>query len=68
MSKNRSLCIVLCSKGYPEKFTNNLEIMNLNQISLESNEFIFHAGTKLDKNKIFSNGGRVLNFTDLGRI
>ena len=61
-SKNRSLCIVLCSKGYPEKFTNNLEIMNLNQISLESNEFIFHAGTKLDKTKIFSNGGRVLNF------
>ena len=36
--------------------------MNLNQISLESNEFIFHAGTKLDKAKIFSNGGRVLNF------
>ena len=36
--------------------------MNLNQISLESNEFIFHAGTKLDKTKIFSNGGRVLNF------
>ena len=61
-NKNKSLCIVLCSKGYPEKFTNNLEIMNLNQISLESNEFIFHAGTKLDKTKIFSNGGRVLNF------
>ena len=61
-NKNKSLCIVLCSKGYPEKFTNNLEIMNLNQISLESNEFIFHAGTKLNKTKIFSNGGRVLNF------
>ena len=61
-NKNKSLCIVLCSKGYPEKFTNNLEINNLNDISLDKNEFIFHAGTKLDKTKIFSNGGRVLNF------
>ena len=61
-NKNKSLCIVLCSKGYPEKFTNNLEINNLNDIFLDNNEFIFHAGTKLDKTKIFSNGGRVLNF------
>tara|TARA_Y100001970_G_scaffold288792_1_gene417071 strand:- start:8132 stop:9397 length:1266 start_codon:yes stop_codon:yes gene_type:complete len=59
---NKSLCVVLCSKGYPEKYTNNLEIKNLNLISLNSNEFIFHAGTKLNKSKIFSNGGRVLNF------
>ncbi len=61
-NNNKSLCVVLCSKGYPEKYTNNLEIMNLHQISLDDNEFIFHAGTKLDKTKIFSNGGRVLNF------
>ena len=60
--QNKSLCIVLCSKGYPEKFTNNLEIENLHKISLESNEFIFHAGTKLKNKKIFSSGGRVLNF------
>ena len=61
-NENKSLCIVLCSKGYPDTYKNNLEIKNLNQISLDSNEFIFHAGTKLDKTKIFSNGGRVLNF------
>ena len=54
--------MVLCSKGYPEKYTNNLEIKNLDQITLDKNEFIFHAGTKLEKTKIFSNGGRVLNF------
>jgi len=61
-NKNKSLCIVLCSKGYPEKFTNNLEINNVNDVFLHNNEFIFHAGTKLDKTKVFSNGGRVLNF------
>ena len=58
----KSLCIVLCSKGYPEKYENNSEIKNLKEIELKENEFIFHAGTKENKGKIFSNGGRVLNF------
>ena len=61
-SEIKSLCIVLCSLGYPEKFENNVEIENLKKISLDKNEFIFHAGTKIENSKIFSNGGRVLNF------
>tara|TARA_Y100001935_G_C17259624_1_gene485627 strand:- start:132 stop:1394 length:1263 start_codon:yes stop_codon:yes gene_type:complete len=61
-SEIKSLCIVLCSLGYPEKFENNVEIENLKKISLDKNEFIFHAGTKIKNSKIFSNGGRVLNF------
>ena len=28
---------------------------------------IFHAGAKYNNNKLFSNGGRVLNFTSLGK-
>ena len=59
---DKSLCIVLCSKGYPDQFQNNIEIENLDKMKLLNNEFIFHAGTKLDNGKIFSNGGRVLNF------
>ena len=59
---DKSLCIVLCSKGYPESYENNIEIQNLNKVKLKKNEFIFHAGTKKKKNKILSNGGRVLNF------
>jgi phosphoribosylamine---glycine ligase len=58
----KSLCVVLCSKGYPDKFENNIEIKNLDSINLNKNEFIFHAGTKKKNNKIFSDGGRVLNF------
>jgi len=61
----KSLCIVLCSKGYPESYENNIEIKNLDNLFLENNEFIFHAGTKTNKLKIFSNGGRVLNFVVL---
>ena len=59
---DKSLCIVLCSKGYPESYENNIEIQNLNKVKLNKNEFIFHAGTKKNKDKILSNGGRVLNF------
>ena len=64
-SNKKSLCIVLCSKGYPEKFKKNIEIINLSKINLKNDEFIFHAGTKNNGFKIFSNGGRVLNFVIL---
>ena len=63
--EEKSLCIVLCSKGYPENFINNVKIDNLNNLKLCSNDFIFHAGTKEEKNEILSNGGRVLNFVSL---
>tara|TARA_B100001057_G_scaffold282953_1_gene283341 strand:+ start:22 stop:1284 length:1263 start_codon:yes stop_codon:yes gene_type:complete len=61
-SDKKSICIVLCSKGYPDKFENNIEIKAIDQIKLEKNNYIFHAGTKIDNSIIYSNGGRVLNF------
>ena len=59
---DKSLCIVLCSKGYPDDYKKNLEIINIEEIDLNENQFIFHAGTIEKNKKIFSNGGRVLNF------
>ena len=59
---DKCLCIVLCSKGYPDKYQNNVEIKNLDKIRLQEGEFIFHGGTQNNDKKIFSNGGRVLNF------
>ena len=61
----KSLCVVLCSRGYPNKYKSNIIIKNLKKILLKKNEFIFHAGTKNLKSKIYSNGGRVLNFVIL---
>ena len=61
-SNKKSICIVLCSKGYPDKFENNIEIKSIDQIKLPEDSYIFHAGTKIDNSIIYSNGGRVLNF------
>jgi len=58
----KTLCIVLCSKGYPEKYLSNIEIPNLENLNLEKNSYIFHAGTKKQNQATLSNGGRVLNF------
>ena len=64
--KEKSMTIVLCSKGYPGKYKKNIRINNLNNLKLKKNIFIFHAGTKLFQNKIYSIGGRVLNITSVG--
>ena len=61
----KSLCVVLCSKGYPGKFQNNIKIDNLKKLNLDKNDYIFHAGTKKNNGDIFSNGGRVLNFVTI---
>ena len=61
----KSLCVVVCSKGYPDKFNKNIEISNIDKIILGDNEFLFHAGTIKIEDKIYSNGGRVLNFVCL---
>ena len=64
-SKSKSICVVLCSKGYPEKFENNIEIKNLQKLKLLKNQNIFHAGTLKTKTGTVSNGGRVLNFVSI---
>ena len=64
-NNKKSLCVVLCSKGYPEKYEKNVEIKNLNKIELNSQDFMFHAGTIEKEGKFFSVGGRVLNFISL---
>ena len=61
----KSICIVLCSNGYPDEYKNNILIKNIDHLKLNTDEFFYHAGTKLNKEKIYSNGGRVLNFVCL---
>ena len=61
----KSLCVVLCSKGYPGEFEKNLPITNINKINFDNDEYCYHAGTKLIKNEVCAVGGRVLSFVCL---
>ena len=61
----KSLCVVVCSKGYPDKFKKNIIIENLKNINLNANNHLFHAGTLQKNKKVYSVGGRVLNFVSL---
>ena len=63
--EKKSICIVLCSKGYPESYEKNIEISNFDNLKVDDDNFIFHAGTKIENNKIYANGGRVLNFVSI---
>ena len=63
--KKQSLCVVLCSKGYPDYYEKNIKINNFDKIILNENNYLFHAGTKKKENNIVAVGGRVLNFISL---
>ena len=57
----KSLCIVLCSNGYPGDFKKKIVIDNLNNLVIDEGQYLIHAGTKYINQKFYSNGGRVLN-------
>mgnify|MGYP001328032177 CR=1 FL=1 len=63
--KKQSMCVVLCSKGYPDYYEKNIKINNFDKIILNENNYLFHAGTKKKENNIVAVGGRVLNFISL---
>ena len=56
--------VVIASKGYPESYSSNhqVTIKQLNDVDMK----LFHAGTKLENNKILTSGGRVFCATALG--
>ena len=64
-TNKKSLCVVLCSKGYTDTYQKNVLINNLENFILDEDNFIFNAGTKKENDKIYATGGRVLNFISL---
>ena len=59
-----ALGVVMASKGYPEKYEIGFPISGLNGENETTK--VFHCGTKIEGEKILSNGGRVLCVTGLG--
>ncbi len=59
------VCVVAASGGYPEKYEKGKEITGLEDAEAMENVTVFHAGTKEENGKIYTDGGRVLGVTAL---
>ena len=55
--------VMVVSGGYPEDYEKGKEITGIQNIT---DSLVFHAGTKMEKDKVFTNGGRVLAVTSYG--
>ena len=55
--------VMIVSGGYPEDFEKGKVISGLENVE---NSIVFHAGTKLDKGAVVTNGGRVMAITSYG--
>ena len=55
------MCIVLCSKGYPEKYNKNIEIKNLNESESSEKNYIFHENNLFCSNMHVLSSGPVLD-------
>jgi phosphoribosylamine--glycine ligase len=60
------LCVVASSAGYPGSYENHKEIKGLVEAKKIKDTMVFHAGTKSENGKIFTNGGRVLGIAGIG--
>jgi phosphoribosylamine---glycine ligase len=59
--------IVLASSGYPGSYEKGKIISGIKEAEMDSNIFVFHAGTKFDeKGNLATNGGRVLGISAIG--
>lgn len=59
-SEEKSVCLILASGGYPGKYEKGKEIKGLDKVE---DVIVFHAGTKKENDKFYTNGGRVLGIT-----
>ena len=65
-SDKASVCVVMASGGYPDKYQNGKIISGLEKVREMQDVMVFHAGTAFDKANTVTAGGRVLGVTALG--
>ena len=61
-----SVCVVLCSQGYPGSYEKGKEIRGLEKLKDWKRGAVFHAGTVKEDGRWLTSGGRVLGVTALG--
>ena len=57
-------CVIMASEGYPLEYEKGKEITGLENISDDA--MVFHSGTKMEENRLLTNGGRVLGIVGSG--
>ena len=62
--EKHAITVVMSSGGYPGSYKKGIEITGLDDVS--NDLIVFHAGTKHEGGKVYTNGGRVLNVTAMG--
>ncbi|MEE3487750.1 MAG: phosphoribosylamine--glycine ligase [Bulleidia sp.] len=65
--KEAAACVIEASGGYPEHYVKGYEIHGLNEDGQAEGVTVYHSGTKKENGKYYTNGGRVLGITALGR-
>ena len=60
-----AVTVVAVSGGYPNDHETGKEIHGLDGSTIDGT-IIFHSGTRLDNNRVLTNGGRVLAITSMG--
>jgi len=61
-----SVCVVMASGGYPGAFEKGEVISGLARAASIDDVKVFHSGTRLDGDRVLTDGGRVLSVTALG--
>ena len=56
-------CVVMASGGYPVSYKKGLEMSGLDENGQVDGVIVYHAGTKYENGKFYTNGGRVLGVT-----
>lgn len=64
-SDDACACVIMASGGYPKSYPKGIEITGLSNGQLDG-VTVYHAGTKIQDNKLVTSGGRVLGVTALG--
>jgi phosphoribosylamine--glycine ligase len=62
-----AVCVVMASQGYPGPYEKGKPIHGLEKAELIPGVHCFHAGTKEEKGRYLTAGGRVLGVTGLGQ-
>ena len=61
--KAAAACVVEASGGYPGPYEKGKEILGMNRMGQLDGVTIFHAGTRYEAGRYYTNGGRVLGIT-----